>query len=209
MQSSEHRYLLKMQPAIRVLLFVPNLIGYCRLLLLIASWTQWNKPTLFLGLFITSGALDFIDGMIARRLKQTSAFGAWFDVAIDNLSRSLIWTMLFPSFGFFISSYEWMTFVCTHQLGKIWKAPTTKQPHFVVNVMANNFNTPLGLWVILSIWFLPMWLYCLTFCNMTFTLLNTITTFALVAGRILGFAVETYFVLQHIKGLLQERPEIS
>jgi phosphatidylglycerophosphate synthase len=36
-----------------------------------------------------------VDGWVARRLEQTSRFGAWLDVVVDNLSRGMLWSMLF------------------------------------------------------------------------------------------------------------------
>ena len=38
---------------------------------------------------------------MARRLNQVSKFGAWFDLFIDNLSRTLLWTNI-SSVRFFI-----------------------------------------------------------------------------------------------------------
>src|SRR3989338_1246743 len=52
-------------------------------------------------LFVITGLTDAFDGFFARRLKQTSAFGAWFDSFADNLvSASLpfwFWLLL-PEF---------------------------------------------------------------------------------------------------------------
>ncbi|KAL3992420.1 E3 ubiquitin-protein ligase [Sarotherodon galilaeus] len=36
-----------------------------------------------------------VDGWLARRLGQTSRFGAWLDVAVDNLGRGMLWSLLF------------------------------------------------------------------------------------------------------------------
>ena len=35
--------------------------------------------------------LDF-DGYFARKLNQSTRFGAWLDIVIDNLGRGIIWT---------------------------------------------------------------------------------------------------------------------
>ena len=169
------------------------------------SWKNWDQPNTFLTFFMLSASLDFVDGIIARQLNQTSEFGAWLDVVIDNITRTMIWTGLMPSFGFFISSLEWLTFVCTHQLGKQWKVPSQRQPLFVTKIMANNFNTPLGLWVILSIWFLPAWLYAFKYYKMTFSLLNMTISIIFSSGRFLAFLVECWFIGQHMRQLLETK----
>lgn len=191
---------------LKIIFYVPNIIGYLRIAILLVSWVKWDEPSTFIPLFILSSGLDFVDGVIARWLGQTSAFGAWLDVVIDNVSRSMIWTRLMPRFGFLFASLEWLTFVCTHQLGKNWKTHA-KQPAFVKAVMADNFNTPLGLWVILSIWFLPVWLYALKYCGILLSWQSTVITAILMVGRLLAFIVEGWFILQHARSLLLEQTD--
>ena len=193
-----------MNKSIKVIFYIPNIIGYLRLVILLYSWINWSHPTTFLALFILSASLDFVDGIVARRLDQTSEFGAWLDVVLDNISRSMIWTGLTPSYGFFISSLEWLTFVCTHQLGGRWKTPSEGQPIFVAKIMADNFNSPLGLWVILSIWFLPLWLYSFQYYHMSLSMLNMVITGIFVVGRLLAFMVEGWFIYQHVLTLLKQ-----
>ena len=57
-----------------VLLYVPNLIGYARLLLIAAAFhipgLYAEKPSAFLGLYALSAVLDGVDGLAARRLNQ-------------------------------------------------------------------------------------------------------------------------------------------
>lgn len=36
-----------------------------------------------------------LDGWLARRLGQTSRFGAWLDVVVDNMGRGMLWSQLF------------------------------------------------------------------------------------------------------------------
>lgn len=35
-----------------------------------------------------------VDGWLARRLGLTSRFAAWLDVAVDNLGRGMLWSLL-------------------------------------------------------------------------------------------------------------------
>ena len=193
-----------MSKSMKILLYIPNIIGYIRFIILLYAWVKWSHPNVFLPLFVLSAGLDFVDGAVARHLNQTSAFGAWLDVVLDNISRSMIWTGLMPSYGFLISSVEWATFVCTHQLGRHWKKPSETQPKLVARIMANNFNTPLGHWIMFSLWFFPAWLYALQFYNMPFSLQSIIITTILAVGRTLAFTVEAWFIVQHVVALLGE-----
>lgn len=77
-------------PAPQVLLLPPNVIGHLRLLLALTAAALGPRPASLL-LFSASLALDAVDGWLARRLGQATAFGALYDVAIDNLTRALLW----------------------------------------------------------------------------------------------------------------------
>ncbi|KAL3858087.1 hypothetical protein ACJMK2_012701 [Sinanodonta woodiana] len=118
-----------------VLLFVPNIIGYIRLLLLIVSLIFYSKPLLFLSLYGISVLFDGFDGFLARKLNQTSAFGAWFDVVIDLVSRGALWCFL-SKWGYFVIAVEWLTFVATHCRGPDWKIPDEDFPTICKMVMA-------------------------------------------------------------------------
>jgi len=55
----------------KVLLFVPNLVGYTRITcLIIAFWHLKSDYRIFLAFYIASYILDQVDGMAARRYKQ-------------------------------------------------------------------------------------------------------------------------------------------
>jgi CDP-diacylglycerol--inositol 3-phosphatidyltransferase len=72
-----------------VLTFVPNLIGYGRVVLCGVSFvlmmarpkTQWK---LAIALYFASFVGDLIDGWVARKLKQTSSFGGVLDMVTDR-----------------------------------------------------------------------------------------------------------------------------
>ncbi|XP_067034248.1 uncharacterized protein [Acropora muricata] len=171
-----------------ILLFVPNLIGYVRLILLFASWIFFTNPVLFLAFYSASVILDGIDGIVARQLNQTSAFGAWW--------------------GYFISALEWLVFVCTHTLGENWKSVKASPPSWVQKVMANGFKTPAGVFAICGLHVLPIWLYGLR----TGLWLPFMTHHAqlgvagvLVTGRALCMSVEVWFIKSHILDLLAEQ----
>eukprot|EP00934_Nitzschia_sp_Nitz4_P001716 Nitzschia sp. Nitz4//scaffold22_size323478//306168//306929//NITZ4_000592-RA/size323478-augustus-gene-0.217-mRNA-1//1//CDS//3329543192//1716//frame0 len=73
-----------------VLLYVPNLIGYSRVLftvgslfLMMVSPQYWFLATL---LYIASFVGDLFDGLVARKLNQTSTFGGLLDMVTDRCS---------------------------------------------------------------------------------------------------------------------------
>jgi len=129
-----------------VFLFVPNIIGYFRLALLLASWISHalSRPNLTLTFYIGVAILDFFDGFAARRLHQSSVFGAWFDVCIDVIARATMWYMVFSltlvstdlvshvviwrfPWGPLIGTLEWLAFVCNHATyGTRWKTRLIK-----------------------------------------------------------------------------------
>lgn len=73
-----------------VLVYVPNLIGYSRvsctlagLLLMMAYPRFWLVATL---LYAASFVGDLFDGLVARKLNQTSTFGGLLDMVTDRCS---------------------------------------------------------------------------------------------------------------------------
>jgi len=73
-----------------VLLYVPNLIGYSRVLftstslvLMLSHSRLWWLAT---ALYISSFVGDLFDGLVARRLNQTSTFGGLLDMVTDRCS---------------------------------------------------------------------------------------------------------------------------
>ena len=68
-------------------LFAPNLIGYVRIILLLAAFYYANRdPVLFMTLFGLSFGLDVLDGPVARALGQSTRFGAALDLLTDKFS---------------------------------------------------------------------------------------------------------------------------
>lgn len=73
-----------------VLLFVPNLIGYFRVwctltsfVLMLSFEKYWAIAII---LYVTSFAGDLFDGIVARKLNQTSTFGGLLDMITDRCS---------------------------------------------------------------------------------------------------------------------------
>lgn len=68
-----------------VYLFVPNIIGYVRVLTAAISFYLMPKhPLGCFVLYAISCLLDAVDGQAARALGQTSKFGAVLDMVVDR-----------------------------------------------------------------------------------------------------------------------------
>lgn len=80
-----------MQNRLKILLYIPNIIGYFRILLLILSYTlQKTSFRLFFLTYFLSFALDALDGIAARALNQCSKFGALLDMLTDRMATLVI-----------------------------------------------------------------------------------------------------------------------
>ncbi|XP_049848729.1 uncharacterized protein LOC126316677 [Schistocerca gregaria] len=86
-----------------VYLFIPNIIGYIRILLVGSAFLSANAhPWRFLTLYGLGQLLDSIDGYAARSLGQVSKFGAMLDMVIDRVSTAcllVVLSVLYPSFS--------------------------------------------------------------------------------------------------------------
>ncbi|KAI5071297.1 hypothetical protein GOP47_0013548 [Adiantum capillus-veneris] len=72
-----------------IYLYVPNLIGYARILAnLVAFAFAFSNKKLFAGLYLLSFVCDELDGRFARLLNQTSTFGAVLDMVTDRVSTA-------------------------------------------------------------------------------------------------------------------------
>ncbi|XP_056139633.1 uncharacterized protein si:ch1073-145m9.1 [Lampris incognitus] len=180
--------------------------------LVLTAWAAARRPAAFVPLYLASVALDGVDGWVARRLGQTSRFGAWLDVVVDNLSRGMLWSLL-GEWGWLVSATEWCVFVCNHSTrGASWKSDFTSSPRWVQAVMANGFRTPLGAWVIGGIHCLPLWLYGIRWDLLSHPLnlppwLQALGTLVLAVGRLLGLSVEMWCIWAHIKYLTADEME--
>jgi CDP-diacylglycerol--inositol 3-phosphatidyltransferase len=148
-----------------VLLYLPNLLGYARILL--AFWglyeSQQHRPIHASWIWVTSASLDLFDGMAARLLDQCSQLGVLLDIAADNLLRTCFWMAAVAStcatsggrsnitvllLSTWIISLEWTTMICTQLHAATssdhWKYCRTNDPWWIQRIFANNFKTPQG-----------------------------------------------------------------
>ncbi|WFD31333.1 CDP-diacylglycerol--inositol 3-phosphatidyltransferase [Malassezia sp. CBS 17886] len=72
-----------------VFLFVPNLIGYARVVLAaISLYLMRDNPKVCTVLYLVSCLLDVFDGMFARMLDQSTKFGAVLDMVTDRCTTA-------------------------------------------------------------------------------------------------------------------------
>ncbi|PLW22953.1 hypothetical protein PCASD_03572 [Puccinia coronata f. sp. avenae] len=91
-----------------VFLFLPNLIGYTRIVLAAVSLHFMSYHPIYCTIaYIISQLLDAVDGQVARMLGQTSKFGAVLDMVTDRCTTSCLlcflssvypkWAIMFQS----------------------------------------------------------------------------------------------------------------
>nr|CAG4648185.1 EOG090X0BWK [Moina brachiata]SVE93219.1 EOG090X0BWK [Moina brachiata] len=112
-----------------VYLFVPNLIGYARVVLGVGSLLFMPYYHVIAATFyIISGLLDAFDGHAARALNQSSKFGAMLDMLTDRCATMCLLATLchfYPSFMFFFQmvmvidiSCHWIHLHTSTMMGK-------------------------------------------------------------------------------------------
>ncbi|EME27425.1 CDP-diacylglycerol--inositol 3-phosphatidyltransferase isoform 1 [Galdieria sulphuraria] len=75
-------------------LYIPNIIGYLRILLAIGAFWQWEQSNRFFLLYLTSFLLDAADGYAARYFHQSSELGALLDMLTDRCATAALLTLL-------------------------------------------------------------------------------------------------------------------
>jgi phosphatidylglycerophosphate synthase len=157
---------------IPVVWYVPNLLGYARILLaLVGLYLSSTNPVTTSIVWLLSASLDLVDGIVARSLNQCSTFGVLVDIIADNILRTAFWlaaatasskssssSSSSSSWGagwvqvvaVLIISLEWTTMVCT-QLhtsqedgGQHWKVTRDHDPFWIRAIFANNFKSVWG-----------------------------------------------------------------
>jgi len=73
-----------------VYLFVPNLIGYARVILAFLAFYWVEDTWICMGMYFLSAILDVADGYAARALGQSSRFGALLDMVTDRCATTCL-----------------------------------------------------------------------------------------------------------------------
>jgi len=113
-----------------VFLFVPNLIGYARIVLMIIAFYYMTNPeqyTVTVACYMLSQLLDAFDGHAARILNQCTKLGAMLDMLTDRVSTlGLVMGLgiLYPEHFFWFQLYavldigaHWLHMTSTHHGG--------------------------------------------------------------------------------------------
>ncbi|KAG1335142.1 CDP-diacylglycerol--inositol 3-phosphatidyltransferase [Cocos nucifera] len=83
------------QKVLSVYLYVPNIIGYMRILMnCVAFALCFSNKTLFAILYFFSFFCDGLDGWFARKFDQVSTFGAVLDMITDRVSTACLLALL-------------------------------------------------------------------------------------------------------------------
>lgn len=77
-----------------VILYVPNLLGYIRIMLAFRGLHHalHSRQSKALNTWIAASLIDMVDGIAARWLNQCSEFGILLDIVADNILRTIIWS---------------------------------------------------------------------------------------------------------------------
>jgi CDP-diacylglycerol--inositol 3-phosphatidyltransferase len=87
------------ETAENIFLFVPNLIGYSRIVLALASlYYMPLHPRTCSALYSVSCLLDALDGYAARKFEQSTKFGAVLDMVTDRCTTSCLLVFLAQAF---------------------------------------------------------------------------------------------------------------
>ncbi|KAL5730733.1 CDP-diacylglycerol--inositol 3-phosphatidyltransferase [Ranunculus cassubicifolius] len=85
----------KSDRTLSVYLYVPNIIGYIRILMNIVAFARcFSDKKLFSALYFISFVCDGIDGWFARKFNQVSTFGAVLDMVTDRVSTACLLAVL-------------------------------------------------------------------------------------------------------------------
>ncbi|KAG1756510.1 CDP-alcohol phosphatidyltransferase-domain-containing protein [Suillus paluster] len=100
-----------------VFLFVPNLIGYTRIILagLSLHFMSYHPKYCTLA-YVISCLLDAVDGQVARALGQTSKFGAVLDMVTDRCTTSCLLCYLSSAYPEFCHGASLVTGSRSHKL---------------------------------------------------------------------------------------------
>lgn len=126
------------------LLFVPNVIGYARLALLVLS--VFLRTREFVYLYAVSYLLDAADGYLARALGQESSLGYILDMALDRASSSVLFLRVateIPKYAPYVSLFiildlmsHFVSVSCGYVLKRSHKAYSADKSNTVERILS-------------------------------------------------------------------------
>ncbi|TGZ75843.1 hypothetical protein CRM22_000156 [Opisthorchis felineus] len=124
-----------------VFLFVPNIIGYGRIILLLYScWHMRTDCWLTVFAYVVSGLLDAVDGYAARALNQSSRFGAMLDMLVDRCATMCLLACLatfYPNYVF-LFQMSMLVDIASHWLHLHTSVAGGRQTHKAIDLSGNS-----------------------------------------------------------------------
>lgn len=187
-------------------MYKPNLVGYTRVAIFAAACLLVpTQPMACYALFLLNFTLDAVDGLLARKLNQVSAFGAFLDVLIDVLARGYLWSLCAAHpLGYFVPFLEMTTFAATHAgADSEWKSSAyAASPWWVQAVMARGFKQPAGCLAMYGLYGAPLWLFARRYLAGS-VFASPWLGWPAIGGRLLCVAVEVWSCMAHVLALLE------
>jgi CDP-diacylglycerol--inositol 3-phosphatidyltransferase len=196
--------------ALPVVLYLPNVLGYIRIALAFYALHQAKtNPTLAIPLFIGSAFLDWFDGVLARRLQQTSSFGILLDIAADNILRTCGWMAVQGVLPAFLVCVEWITMLSTqlhaHQAQKHWKQQRENDPWIVRALFANNFQNPIGILSMYGLFSSYLWALAAQHPDLYQAIpLFAFFQYTAYLGRAVSLVVECWMIHSYLKMVIEK-----
>ncbi|KAK9449793.1 CDP-alcohol phosphatidyltransferase-domain-containing protein [Limtongia smithiae] len=153
-----------------IFLFVPNLIGYARVVLALASLGVMRyHPKVCTWLYIVSCLLDAFDGAAARKYDQATKFGAILDMVTDRCTTSCLICFLcsaYPDWAVFyqilisldLASHYMHMYATLISGGKSHKA-VGKERGYILNLYYTNRNVLFIFCAANELFFVALYLY--------------------------------------------------
>lgn len=113
-------------------LYVPNLIGYSRIILSFAAYFYADvSPYIFVFCYSLSEILDMFDGIAARYFNQSTKFGAMLDMVTDRCSTiglMLVIAQQLPKYTFYCHFFTWLD-IFSHWSHMLYQLSTGTDSH--------------------------------------------------------------------------------
>jgi len=205
----------KRRRQIPVALYIPNLMGYTRIILaFVGLYLSSSRPVAAIWTWLASASLDLLDGIAARALNQTSALGLLLDICADNILRSSVWmaasisqeSSITPTLACLLVSVEWMTMIATQLSADVhWKEERHEDPWLIRTCFRNNFRNPLGIIVMYGLFSAGMWTYGAQYQVFHDSIpLFEMWRYLSYVGRALALCIELWFCRRYLSTVIEQ-----
>lgn len=194
--------------AVNIFLFVPNLIGFARVVLGIASLFYMNdQPYVAMTLYWLSAFLDVFDGMAARHFNQSTSFGAVLDMVSDRCTTLCLimnCAMFYPGY---LLAFQLLVVldISSHWLQMYSSMMKGKTSHKQIDLSENAFLRYYYMKPILFALCSANELFFMALYFVHFDILGTVEVAGLTLHLwpIIGYVSAPLFAIKHLVGLIQ------